>query len=103
MEARCFICGVLGREIKNSNRRVVQRNRACGYFLNRAAQPRIKEICLAEGEEFHHEPLEGSKVCQKHDLMIMRKGPDIRTLPADEDLEANEAVEDAPPEVGGIF
>jgi hypothetical protein len=35
--------------------------------------------------------------------MIMRKGPDIRTLPADEDLEANEAVEDAPPEVGGIF
>jgi len=35
--------------------------------------------------------------------MILRKGPDIRTLPADEDVEAVVAVEDAPPEVGGIF
>jgi hypothetical protein len=91
MEARCFICGKLGSEIKDT--KVVQKNRACGYFLNRAAQPRIYEICLAEGVENHHEPLEGSKVCQKHDLMILRKSPDIRSLPADEEVEAVEAVE----------
>ena len=97
MEARCFICGKLGSEISDTNRRVVQRNRACRYFLNRAAQPRIYEICLGDEEQIHHEPVDGSIVCQKHDLKIMRRSPGIRFLPA------NEEFEDAPPEVGGIW
>ncbi len=97
MEDRCFICGKLGSEMSNTNRRLVPRNRACRYFLNRAAQPRIYEICLKDEPHIHHEPVDGSIVCQKHDIRILRKSPAIRFLPAGEEFE------DFPPDVGGIW
>jgi hypothetical protein len=72
-------------EIGGNNRSVVRRNMSCGYFLNQTAE--IYHACLKPGKLTYHWPFEGCIVCNKHDQAVLRRSPELRMLPADEEEE----------------